>query len=452
MKHLLRQKVRKTIRNAMFVRAHVEAVHGGLATVRIGNVKGPRLTNLPVDGDEVSVGQQAMVSYTSGQQPVVLPILEAPIEELTTEPSVMSKKPPETEDNDVSCWANQDWWPLETQYNEDNGILHTFKFGGNGWAIPGYTGWDIYPYPDPINWEYDNADFVNKAPYYVEYLTVPMDGKYLVTVSMNPYIIQDGEAATFEMHLRKNGTIFAEYCGVGGHADDDQGIHFYAFDEFAQGDRVALTYYWDVDWHEWIGTTSDPNTTWYNSGNWWFKQWVTMNLWPGTRIYRHSENYYSYAPNPNAKAMTLWNGSGNDSPPANWNTIDYDDSSWSDAVQLTGFSYTRIPGAEAIGYSQYSQSSSEQTLLRYKITMSNPREATLTLDYDDILYGWYVNGNLVHGPDLVGEPGAGDPLGPFTYDVTSYLVSGDNVLSYWTQEAGAGGRQFFAFRLDVTET
>ena len=283
MKHRLRERVRKTIRDAFYVHAVVEDVHGGSATVRLANGRGARLTNLPVDGERVEVGQRVIVSYTSGDKPVVLPVLETSVEELSIEPGSMVPKKPIVKDDDVSCYVYQDWWQLDPyQFDETDGVLHTFKFGGNGYATPNYYGWDIYPYPDPINWVYDNADFINKGPYYVEYITVPFTGKYLVTVAMNPYIGQDGENATFEMHLRKNGTIFAEYCSVGGKGDDDQSIHFRAFDQFSQGDRVSLTYYWDTDWREPIGFTSEPNTIWYNSGNWYWKQWLTMNYWPGT--------------------------------------------------------------------------------------------------------------------------------------------------------------------------
>jgi len=160
-------------------------------------------------------------------------------------------------------------------------------------------------------------------------------------------------------------------------------------------------------------------------------------------------DYYS-AVSANARAMTLWNGSGNDSPPANWNEIGFDDSGWSEAVELTGFTYIRISGAQAIGYSQYSAAQGEQTLLRQTITLdAKPSSGTLILDYDDILYGWYVNGNLVYGPDMEGEPEAGATGGPFTVDVSQYLVEGENVLAYHTEEAGPGGRQYFAFKLTV---
>jgi hypothetical protein len=242
----LRQKARDAIRRGLYVNAVVEDTHGNVATVRLGNNTGQRLTNLQVVGDAVTAGQKVVVDYSSGPPPVVHPILVAPVEEIELLPGGMTPRPPQTKDDDVSCLANQDWWPLETQYNERSNLLHYFKFGGNGYAIPAYWDWEDIPYPDPVNWEYDNANFVNKGDYSSTELTIPISGKYLVTVSMNAYITQVGHAATYEMHLRKNGTVIAEWGGVGQELDDDQATHFHAFDEFVagisiQGDVVKST-------------------------------------------------------------------------------------------------------------------------------------------------------------------------------------------------------------------
>jgi hypothetical protein len=275
----IRQSAREAIRRGLYVSAVVEDTHGNTATVRLGDESGQRLTNLRVVGDTVSVGQKVVVDYSSGPPPTVHPVLEAPVETLDLDPGTMIGKPPEDKDEDVSVWANTDWFPLEIQYNQRSNLLHQFHFGGNGYAIPEYHGWEDHPYPDPINWEYDNAEFVDKSKYVSYELTVPVTGKYLVTVSMNAYIAQDGHAATYEMHLRRNGAIIAEWGGVGQEYDDDQATHFHAFDEFAAGDKVKVTYRWYVDDRE---ATVGGDTIWWNSGNWHFHQWVSMNLWPGT--------------------------------------------------------------------------------------------------------------------------------------------------------------------------
>jgi hypothetical protein len=279
----IRQKAREAIRRGLYVNAVVEATNGNLATVRLGNTSGQRLTNLRVVGDAVSVGQAVVVDYSSGPPPTVHPVLEAPIEALDIEPGRMVNRPPEEKDEDVSCWANTDWFPMEIQYNQRAQLLHEFHFGGNGYAIPAYWDWEGAPYPDPINWEYDNAGFVDKSRYISYELTVPVTGKYLVTVSMNAYILQDGHFSTYEMHLRRNGDIIAEWGGIGQEYDDDQATHFHAFDEFTAGDKVKVTYRWFNDWREVKGQAAGgKDSIWWNSGNWSYHQWVTMNLWPGT--------------------------------------------------------------------------------------------------------------------------------------------------------------------------
>ena len=205
----LRQKARAAVRSGLHGFGVVESFHNGLVTVRLGNSSGQRLTNLRLIGETVEPGQKVRLDYSSGNPPVVLSEMQMPEVVQEIPPSSGAGIPEVTVDDDVSCHVFQDWWPLETQFNEGPAEWHLFKFGGNGWAIPTYTGWDVYPYPDPIHWEYDNAKFVDKSQYYTTYLVIPDTGKYLLTAQMNLYGIINW-AITFEYRFKCNGDIIVE--------------------------------------------------------------------------------------------------------------------------------------------------------------------------------------------------------------------------------------------------
>ena len=66
----LRRTVRQTHRSGSYVPAVVESISLGYATVRL-SPSGARLTNLPVFGAAVSVGDRVYVDYTAGVQPSV---------------------------------------------------------------------------------------------------------------------------------------------------------------------------------------------------------------------------------------------------------------------------------------------------------------------------------------------------------------------------------------------
>jgi hypothetical protein len=276
----LRKAGRDAIRKGIYTFGIVESIHNGLVTVRLGNSNGPRLSNLRLIGETVEEGQRVKVDYSSGTPPTVLSTLLAEVEELEIPTSTGSAKISTKRDEDTSCHVFQDWWPLETQFDEEARNWFVFKFGGNGWAIPGYTGWDVWPYPDPIHWEYDNAEFVDKNEYYTEQIDVPVTGKYIVTAQMNPYdTVRLSEM--FEFRLKKNGTIFAEksFCpAFNSLATNKNPYALHVMEELDAGDVITLEYYWTYDNSE----ERASDAIWYNSGNWSDRQFVTLNLWPGT--------------------------------------------------------------------------------------------------------------------------------------------------------------------------
>jgi hypothetical protein len=276
----IRKRGRAAVRNAIYSFGIVESLHNGLVTVRLGSISGPRLTNLRLIGEDVEEGQRVKVDYSAGTPPTVLSTLQAETTEIEIPESTGAAKISTKRDLDTSCHVFQDWWPLETQFDEGPRNWFVFKFGGNGWAIPAYTGWDVWPYPDPIHWEYDNADFVDKIEYYTEFLTVPSTGRYLVTAQMNPYdTVRLSEA--FEFRLKKNGTIFAEksFCPAFNRVGSNKNMYaLHVLEPFDAGDIIAMEYYWTYD----NSRESMEDATWNNSGNWSDRQFITLNLWPGT--------------------------------------------------------------------------------------------------------------------------------------------------------------------------
>jgi len=122
---------------------------------------------------------------------------------------------------------------------------------------------------------------------------------------------------------------------------------------------------------------------------------------------------------PIAKAKTLWNGSGNDSAPANWYELSYDDSAWAHAVYGAGGS----PGGiwpEAPGVAN-----PEDALFRQHFTLPAGRPTSAQLNYECISSeGVYINGLLV-----VGSVGNDSP-GVVALDVSSLNPDGaDNVIA-----------------------
>jgi len=66
--------VRAAIDSGTALPAIVEEINLGLATVRLGNRNGARLTNLSIMGEGVAVGAQVIVDYAAGIDPIVRPM------------------------------------------------------------------------------------------------------------------------------------------------------------------------------------------------------------------------------------------------------------------------------------------------------------------------------------------------------------------------------------------
>ena len=100
----LRRAVRQAHKSGAYVHAQVEDIQFGFATVRLGSANGPRLTQLPVLGGVVAIGETVVVDYSAGTPPVVRPVtVGAPSQEgLGADQTV---RPEGTIDTDVSIHA-----------------------------------------------------------------------------------------------------------------------------------------------------------------------------------------------------------------------------------------------------------------------------------------------------------------------------------------------------------
>lgn len=143
-------------------------------------------------------------------------------------------------------------------------------------------------------------------------------------------------------------------------------------------------------------------------------------------------------------AKSLWNGSGNDAPPTNWQDPGYSDGGWSSAIVVA---YDAFGGSGHGLFNTTHQiwSSSpvpvstgqEQSLLRHHITLPSGTitSATLQVAIDDNLLAIYFNGMALTGTALPHNFGIDPGNHALTYTIPpSLLIPGaDNVLALWGQ-------------------
>ena len=123
------------------------------------------------------------------------------------------------------------------------------------------------------------------------------------------------------------------------------------------------------------------------------------------------------------KLLDLWNGSGNDDPPAGWYTLGFDDAGWSAATEY-GDS-TIIAGAKNVGPAAI-VSGSQRWLARHHFTLSSGRRTTAVLadTAHTRILECYVNGYSLGAKTSVETE-------PRTIDVDPALLRpGENVLAY----------------------
>ncbi len=126
-----------------------------------------------------------------------------------------------------------------------------------------------------------------------------------------------------------------------------------------------------------------------------------------------------------SKVLSLWNGTDNDDPPAEWYAPGYDDTGWAAATE--GAASESITGATDIWDSEL-QDATEQILVRRVFTVGDGFIAggSLQITADGLLDVW------VNGIHLAGR--AAGYASPSTVTVTpDYLSNGSNVLAVWVR-------------------
>lgn len=140
------------------------------------------------------------------------------------------------------------------------------------------------------------------------------------------------------------------------------------------------------------------------------------------------------------RVLTLWNGSGNNAPPAGWHLFGFNDSAWPLSISqdssppsiICGVTVTPVWDANA-------RSGTEQGLIRRTFTLGGGAiaSASLCIRYNNRRRDAYLNGVLLT-PVSTTVVGNGDLV---TYsDVTNLLHVGQtNVLAFWVENlAGTG--------------
>lgn len=154
-----------------------------------------------------------------------------------------------------------------------------------------------------------------------------------------------------------------------------------------------------------------------------------------------------------AKALSLWNGSSNNAPPANWYTTAFNDSGWAAAVAMPGATdkSANLSNATALWASTSAQSATEQVLTRQIFTL--PRGtinvATLIFQTDDDNQGVYINGTLIAGtPESVYGT---QPSRTFSIP-TNLLVDGaSNLIAVSGSNGVPGPLAWIAYEIQVTQ-
>src|SRR3972149_1033481 len=119
---------------------------------------------------------------------------------------------------------------------------------------------------------------------------------------------------------------------------------------------------------------------------------------PGLPVWAKITKYHRSATT--AKAKGLWNGSGNDSPPTDWEKNSFNDSGWGSAAESAAFTNI-IPNTTSIAYRNYTSGSpaadEEENLMRSHFTLGaiHPLSASVHIHIEDRLLSAYVNGHYL---------------------------------------------------------
>ncbi len=143
------------------------------------------------------------------------------------------------------------------------------------------------------------------------------------------------------------------------------------------------------------------------------------------------------------KALSLWNGAGNDAPPDGWRNIAYDDSAWGAAVQDTAPGNPIIAGTQAIWPSVPPADNTEQCCLRK--TFTGPSGvvslATIQVNADDVADVWINN-------VFIGRASGAGTTHTFNVPPAAILPGATNAIAVLA--ANTTGRAWVSAKLEVS--
>ncbi|GAC1519353.1 MAG: hypothetical protein NVS2B16_25570 [Chloroflexota bacterium] len=130
-----------------------------------------------------------------------------------------------------------------------------------------------------------------------------------------------------------------------------------------------------------------------------------------------------------AKALSLWNGASNNAAPANWQTVAFNDTAWTNPVVATGGAATTIPNATKLWTTATPAGLTEIILIRHSFTLAagTYQSISLTIQADNFIDAVYMNGTLI-GSATNGVPGTSESNAKLSI-TASLLIAGTNVVA-----------------------
>jgi hypothetical protein len=151
-----------------------------------------------------------------------------------------------------------------------------------------------------------------------------------------------------------------------------------------------------------------------------------------------------------SKALSLWNGSSNNAPPANWQTTGFSDAGWAAPV-VTGSG----GGRSSLWPTLAPLATNEQALVRQSFTLPANiaiQSASIFVGCDDYLLGVWVNGTFLSGS--VQSPGALQPNLTLSIPISLLTPGAANLIAvYGSNYIGTSANQAGAYyTLTLTST
>ncbi|GAC1397722.1 MAG: hypothetical protein NVSMB60_08060 [Mycobacterium sp.] len=136
-----------------------------------------------------------------------------------------------------------------------------------------------------------------------------------------------------------------------------------------------------------------------------------------------------------SRALSLWNGTANTAPPANWFTAAFDHTVWPAGARETTANY--IVGADGVYPSTGLMALGSQFLTWQTFTLptGSIQAVTVTVAIDDILLAFYVNGTLVNDSNTPYPFSFGiNPVArTLTVPIGYFTAGATNTIALWCQ-------------------